>query len=299
MHKLYLLLFFTTCFTIARSQSITVAGECINNPILLNQITDVDGKVAYEATGTVDGNVGVQIDIYWIGAPDNVWVVAFDGQPYFQNSCNTIAPPGTGNASCLWSAVSGQTCTGGTALAVTGSGVLPISISSFTAAVNNNQVTLKWKTASENNNKGFEIQRSQDGVNWTVLGFVSGNGNSSVARMYQFIDPNPVSGVAYYRLRQVDLDGKFNYSTTASVRVLKSGFYSIIREAGNTGYHLNLDATAGKVNLLVFDNNGQRLISRSGVAGVQHVNLGNYPAGIYLLQIIKGSKTFTEKLIKF
>ncbi len=299
MRKLVILFFFTTLFTIARSQNITVTGECINSPILLNKITDEDGKVAYEGTGTVDGSVGVVTDVYWLGAPDNVWVVAFDGQPYFQNSCNTIAPAGTGNGSCLWSAVSGQTCTGGTALAVTGSGVLPVTISSFTAGVNNNQVTLKWETASENNNKGFEIQRSQGGVNWTVLGFVSGNVNSSVASMYQFIDSNPFSGVAYYRLRQVDVDGKFNYSTTASVRILKSGFYSIIREAGNTGYQLNLDATAGKVDLLVFDNNGQRLISRPGVTGMQHVNLVNYPAGIYLLQIKKGSETFTEKLIKF
>ncbi|MEO6357414.1 MAG: T9SS type A sorting domain-containing protein [Ferruginibacter sp.] len=299
MHKLYLLLFFTTCFTIARSQSITVAGECINNPILLNQITDVDGKVAYEATGTVDGNVGVQIDIYWIGAPDNVWVVAFDGQPYFQNSCNTIAPPGTGNASCLWSAVSGQTCTGGTALAVTGSGVLPISISSFTAAVNNNQVTLKWKTASENNNKGFEIQRSQDGVNWTVLGFVGGNFNSSIERNYEFIDLNPLPGVGFYRLRQVDQDETFSYSAVASVKYLKANFYSIIRNNGNSRYQLNIEPVTQPVIISLIDAGGKKLMIKKGVTGVQYIDISRFPSGIYLLQLARGTTTFTEKLIKF
>ncbi|MDN3658236.1 T9SS type A sorting domain-containing protein [Ferruginibacter paludis] len=299
MRKLYLLIFLTTYFSTVRSQNITVTGECINSPALLNKIADVDGKVAYEGTGTVDGNVGVVIDVYWIGAPDNVWVVAFDGQPYFQNSCNTIAPPGTGNAACLWSAVSGQTCTGGTALAVTGSGVLPITISNFTAGINNNQVTLKWKTASENNNKGFEIQRSQDGLNWDVLGFVSGNINSSVEKKYEFVDMNPLSGTGFYRLRQVDQDEKFSYSAVASVKYLKANFYSIIRNNGNNRYQLNIEPATQPVNLSVIDAGGKKLMTKSGVAGIQYIDISHFPSGIYLLQIAKGTTTFTEKLIKF
>jgi hypothetical protein len=299
MRKLYLLIFLITYFSAVRSQNVTVTGECVNSPALLNKITDVDGKVAYEGTGTVAGNVGVVIDVYWIGAPDNVWVVAFDGQPYFQNSCNTIAPPGTGNASCLWSAVSGQTCTGGTALAVTGSGVLPITISNFTAGINNSQVTLKWKTASENNNKGFEIQRSQDGLNWAVLGFVSGNINSSVEKNYEFIDVNPLSGTGFYRLRQVDQDEKFSYSAVASVKYIKANFYSIIRNNATNRYQLNIEPTTQSVNLSLIDAGGRKLMIKSGVAGIQYIDISHFPSGIYLLQIAKGTTRFTEKLIKF
>jgi hypothetical protein len=286
MRKLYLLFFFTTFFIVARSQNITVAGECINNPIVLNQITDVDGKVAYEATGMVDGNAGV-VDVYWIGAPDNVWVLAFDGQPYFQNSCNTVAPPGTGNASCLWSAVSGQTCTGGAALAITGSGVLPITISSFTAAVSNSQVILKWKTASENNNKGFEIQRSQDGVNWIVLGFVGGNTNSSVEKNYAFLDVNPLSGIGFYRLRQVDQSETFSYSAVASVKFLRANFYSIIRNNGSNRYQLAIEPSTQPVGLALIDAGGKQLMLKMGVTGVQYIDISHFPSGIYLLVSIR------------
>ncbi len=299
MRKLYLLFFFSIYVNTIQSQTVTVSGECMTGSIVLSPIQDVNGKMAFGGMGTVGGFAGVQVNVYWMPAPDNLWVLAYDGQPYFQNACNTSSPSSTGNISCPWSAVSGQTCTGASPLDIAVAGVLPVTIMNFTARINNKQVVLNWKTASENNNKGFEIERSQDGVNWNGIGFVGGNINSSVERSYQFSDVNPLSDKAVYRLRQVDQDGKFSYSIIASVHYLKSGFYSIAGNAGNNIYQLNIEATTEKVRLSLFDAGGKKLVFKPAATGVQYIDISKFPSGIYLLQIRKGTETFTEKLIKF
>ena len=77
-------------------------------------------------------------------------------------------------------------------------------------------VELTWATASESENKGFEIQQSRDGVEWTRIGFQKGNGNSVVTEKYKFYDKNPIIGVNYYRLKQIDFDGNYDYSNTVT-----------------------------------------------------------------------------------
>jgi len=84
-----------------------------------------------------------------------------------------------------------------------GTSALPVNFTSFNAIINNNQTNLTWSTASEINNKGFEIERSIDGVNFETIGFVKGNSNSNRINKYSFIDANHSS--AFYRLKQIDL----------------------------------------------------------------------------------------------
>lgn len=280
------------------AQTVIVSGECISGSITLNPIGDIDGKPAYENTGTVDGNPGVQIDVYWIPSPDNLWVLAFDGQPYFQNSCTTSTPPPTGGA-CSWDAVSGQTCTGSNPLVVAGTGTLAVKITSFSARQNNGVVVLNWQTANEINNKGFEIQRSANGISWNKIGFVNGNINSSIPKNYVFDDVNPLSGKNLYRLRQVDIDNKETYSAIVSVNILKSGFYSVSNNPGNGLYKLYIETTSEKINFSVIDANGRKIISKIyDGSGDQTIDLTKYSSGIYLLQIQKGTSLFTDRLIK-
>jgi len=95
--------------------------------------------------------------------------------------------------------------------------VLPVEFVSFNAKIRNNETLLEWQTASEVNNEGFEIQRSKDGVSWEKLEFVEGKGTSSNSNTYASIDRFPTQGSNYYRLKQMDLDGKFEYSKTEVV----------------------------------------------------------------------------------
>ncbi len=84
-----------------------------------------------------------------------------------------------------------------------------------------NGVDLNWQTATEFNNHGFEIQKSQDGITWRNIGFVNGQGTTSERHTYHFKDQQPFQGDNYYRLRQIDFDGKFEYSSIAVVAFTK------------------------------------------------------------------------------
>jgi len=302
MKKPLYLLFITLLFIASSIKSqpvVIVSGECMTGSITLDSIDLMNGRPVYENAGTVDGNTAVQIDVYWMPAPDNLWVLAFDGQPYFQNSCDTTLPWSTGNVACPWTPVAGQPCTGASPLAINGSGALLVHLISFTARVDNKQVIVNWKTASETNNKGFDIQRSPDGINWKNIGFVNGSLNSSVEKSYQFGDLKPIRGKNFYRLRQVDLDGKYSYSKVAAVNFLTSGSYSISRNPGNGIYQVAIEPTNEKVELSLHDAAGKRMITKTTGAGVQTIDISNFPSGIYLLRIRKGTDLFTEKLVKF
>ncbi len=295
----YALLFTFFCTTSLNAQTVVVSGQCMTGTITLNPIGNIDGKPAFEGTGTVQGFPNVQIDVYWLGAPDNLWVLAFDGQPYFQNSCTGVMPPATGGTTCVWTAVSGQTCTGVNPLDINGSGTLDAKIISFTARKNNKEVILNWITASETNNKGFEIQRSADGINWSKIAFVNGSINSSAEKNYQFTDATPFSGRNFYRIRQLDLDNKATLSSIVVVKVLQSGFYSISNNPGNGLYNLHIETGLEKINFSVTDVNGKRIFTKIyNGTGDQQIDITKYSSGIYLLQIQKGKDVFTEKLIK-
>ena len=299
MKPFYLFFIATFCFSSIKSQTVIVSGVCMADTVILDPIGDIDGKPAYEGTGTVDGNTGVTIDVYWMPAPDNLWVLAYDGQPYFQNACDTTHPWSTGNVDCPWTVVSGQTCTGPNPLALRGAGALLVNIISFTASIENKQVVVKWKTASESNNKGFDVQRSQDGVNWTSIGFVNGSINSVVEKAYRFNDVAPLQKRSFYRLRQVDMDGKFFYSRVAVVNFRQSGFYTISNNPGPGVYRLHIDAGTLPVHYSVTDAGGRRILSkRNSSPGDQAIDISSSPAGIYLLSIQRGSSLFTERLIK-
>lgn len=280
----------------ARAQTVVVSGECIASPITLNSISDVNGKPAYQGTGTVDGNANVTVSVYWLGAPDNVWVLDFDGQPYFQNTCDFAIPPGTG-AICAWTIVSGTTCTGGDTLSITGAVALPVGLISFTAGRINNQTVLNWKTATEINNKGFEVQRSNNGNNWIRIGFVNGAGNSSIERAYRFTDNTPLNGKNYYRLIQLDIDDHRLFSLVRSVDFKNLAYYIIGNNPGRGIYELNIQ-TSTPAELFVSDLSGRKLVSKMVSPGAYRLDISNYPAGVYLLRLKKDSEIFLEKLIK-
>lgn len=94
---------------------------------------------------------------------------------------------------------------------------LPIELISFEAKLNNRQVDIHWATASEQNNDFFTIERSADGLNWEIVTTAAGAGNSIYRIDYAAYDSRPLSGISYYRLKQTDFDGAFEYSNIVSV----------------------------------------------------------------------------------
>ena len=91
--------------------------------------------------------------------------------------------------------------------------VLPVELIHFEANMNDGkEVKLIWQTASELNNMGFEIERSSDGIRWESIGFETGHGTTNDLQSYSFMDNRPMIGYNYYRLKQLDFDGKYEYS---------------------------------------------------------------------------------------
>jgi hypothetical protein len=95
---------------------------------------------------------------------------------------------------------------------------LPVVFSGFYITRTGNDVQLSWSTTMELNNKGFDIQRSVDGSNWTVITTVPGRGNSNIPNQYSYTDKNMTAAQAYYRIRQADFDGRFSYTTIKAIR---------------------------------------------------------------------------------
>lgn len=299
MKKIYfplLLAFFANSLF---AQTITVNGACISGPVVLNKIADANGKPAFEGTGTVLATPNTVIDILWLPAPDNLWALSFDGQPYFSNSCTIDNPPGTANPSCSWIAVPDMACTGSTALSITGDVVLPVSLIDFAVYKNGNEAVLKWKTLLETNNKGFGIQKSNDGINWVNIGFVNEHGNSAVEIDYQFTDADPYEGRNAYRLRQVDLDGNQTFSTIENINFESNSSYKIANNPGRGIYEITMLAGAEKLDMTVLDMSGKTIYRKTTNAGNQTLDISNAAAGIYWLRIKKGNNLFIEKLIKF
>ncbi len=96
-------------------------------------------------------------------------------------------------------------------------GVLPVELIDFTAILKEDEVNLVWKTSSEVNNDGFSIERSLDNISWKSIAYIEGAGNYSETSDYIYIDQDLSSGMIYYRLKQIDLDGRFEYSEVAAI----------------------------------------------------------------------------------
>ncbi|ALI99390.1 hypothetical protein DC20_10945 [Rufibacter tibetensis] len=169
---------------------------------------------------------------------------------------------------------------------------LPVTLISFTAKAQKGAVTLDWATATEKDNEYFQVERSQDGKNFSPIGKVKGNGNSNVRIDYSFLDSKLATGTLYYRLKQVDVDGKFEYSKTVAVqnKVVSSSNVSIAAYPNPTSDALNLDltqTTASDVKIGVYSLDG-RLVKTATVTGgkVQKLDLSKMMAGTYLVKMI-------------
>lgn len=139
------------------------------------------------------------------------------------NSQNPIPPGGSwtsptfsvGAGSCAWLMVdgfAGDACTYSVTLTnITGGCILPIEIANFSGTHSGGKNILEWSTHTERNNNYFTVEKSTDHANWHVLATVSGAGNSTSIRNYVVADDSPGAGINYYRLKQTDIDGKFEF----------------------------------------------------------------------------------------
>jgi hypothetical protein len=170
---------------------------------------------------------------------------------------------------------------------------VPVELTSFNADVNDGSVFLSWSTATETNNKGFEVQRNS-GSGFEVVGFIQGNGTSTQSHTYSYADNSVESGQYSYRLRQVDFDGTSEFSKIVELDVTRPDVYSLAQNYPNpfnpsTQINFSL-AVDSKVKLTVFDVLGQEvatLLNNNITAGAHTVNFdaSHLNSGVYLYKI--------------
>lgn len=168
---------------------------------------------------------------------------------------------------------------------------LPVKLISFEGSIVNNQTILNWQTASEQNNKGFEVETSVDGQIFKGIGFVKGNNNSSRAIKYSFGVNQPQS--AFYRLKQIDNDGTFEYSNTIfvestndleDVTVSPNPFVDRIEVVGSTPI----------TSIEIVDLMGKTKVTATGNV----VETSGLSAGVYLIRIKSGNSTTVKRIVK-
>lgn len=180
---------------------------------------------------------------------------------------------------------------------------LPVELKNFRSTVKNNEVVLNWETASELNNNYFNIERSIDGQNFTDIGVVIGKGTTNTTNSYEFIDKRSLSGETYYRLKQVDFNGQFEYSNIVSAKILGGSNDLILsvfpnptsstavvrlRENFDLESTIELVTTSGQViKTLTLNPNSNSL----------EINLEGLTEGIYFLSV-KNAKTGRKSYYK-
>lgn len=198
---------------------------------------------------------------------------------------------------------------GGTIYAGTGDGVwtrsllvtLPVKLVSFDVSYKNGAAYLNWKTATESNLNKFEIEKSFDGGNFKKIGEVKAVGNSSLTQLYNYVDHNidaVYSGNIFFRLRQVDFDGKFSYSPVTSIKI-KHGLQQMQVYPNPATDLVNLQVSLLQIGLPYRVSNaaGQKVLSGKLLTIKTLIDIRNLKAGAYFLQI-EGKDNEAIKFLK-
>jgi Secretion system C-terminal sorting domain len=189
--------------------------------------------------------------------------------------------------------------------------VVPVELMSFTASVmqlnNENTVELSWMTATELNNSGFNVERKTQDTEWENIGFVEGNGTTTEAQSYSFIDKDLSSGSYSYRLKQVDFDGTFMYHELAeaieigSIKTfaLEQNYPNPFNPSTTISYQL---PSEGQVSLKVYDMLGNEvttLVNEMKTAGEYQVdfNAAVLSSGIYFYRLQAGNFVETKRMM--
>jgi Secretion system C-terminal sorting domain len=171
--------------------------------------------------------------------------------------------------------------------------ILPVELLSFKAVNKGVSNLLTWETASEITNAGFEVQRKGEQGDWAVMGFVKGIGAPSV---YNFTDNNPLS-ISYYRLRQVDHDGKSELSNVVSV--IKERKLNVQMYPNPTAGRLNIQlATEANADITVYNLVGQVVIAYEKITTVGEIDLSGLARGTYIVEVKSEGVVARQKVVK-
>ena len=163
----------------------------------------------------------------------------------------------------------------------------------ISAIANGEEVLISWTTATEENNDYYQVEYSTDGVNFEVIAEITGAGTSDIENNYRYTHYAPANGMNYYRIRQVDFNGEFSFTSIMAVE-MSNGEEQVISFSPATA---QLDVTVSEEELaqvVVFDMNGRVVAQQSNNGhSLVSINLDNLQSGIYVCSV-KNTKGFVS-----
>ena len=180
---------------------------------------------------------------------------------------------------------------------------LPVMLQDFTGRMQNGHVLLQWRTSSEVNVNGFEVQRSYDGINFSRIDFVKAAGNSNTVRQYNYNDREPAVEKNYYRLNMIDLDGKSKLSEVVLVSQERPVQQVTMTNPFSNQINVRFARLPeGTVKLVLYDMMGRKVASSQISAATQPIlplgDLERLGRGSYVLWVETEGKVFRNKLIR-
>jgi hypothetical protein len=198
-------------------------------------------------------------------------------------------------------------CIGTLTLMAKAEGVVPVELTSFTGAWNNESVNLAWTTATELNNYGFEVEKNTGNSGWYLIGFVRGNGTKQTPTSYSFTDSKIISAnKCFYRLKQIDDNGSFTYSSVVEINPVPAGGFVLEQNYPNpfnpsTKIRFSIPVSSN-LRLSIYNVIGEEVaILAEGhyQAGYHEVtyNSSGLPSGVYLYKLQYGSSIQMKKML--
>jgi len=184
--------------------------------------------------------------------------------------------------------------------------IIPVELTSFTANVNNGVVELNWVTATEVNNQGFEVERRTENTEYRTIGFVAGSGTTTEPMNYSYTDRTVENETYFYRLKQVDFNGTYEYSDEVEVGAIRITSFNLEQNYPNpfnptTNIKYSVPE-AGNIILAVYNVVGEEvavLVNGYTEAGIFDVSFdaSNLPSGVYLYKLQSANSVQTKKMM--
>jgi len=179
--------------------------------------------------------------------------------------------------------------------------ILPVELISFEARKQNEMVVLDWATNSEINNHYFEIEHSIDGSNFKTIGMEEGNGTSLLTNNYSFLHESPKSGTNFYRLKQIDFDGAFEFSDVTSVRTKEVRELTLFPNPVQNELTISMkEEVSEDVSIEILDVSGKIVLKYNLVAGSSQYtfNTADMINGNYVLKIQGNNIQHSKRFVK-
>lgn len=280
----------------ANAYSITTAGKVtmtmpINPPsFVMNSDVTINGALAdYDGQEDYDGASGATfynrasfaygyparntssqsiINANFVGSAGETFSIPTTAQ-------SSVAFTGSGN---LKTSVQTYVSAGACVVYTYAEGALPVTLASFGAATEGKVTNLNWTTTEETGSREFEIQRSTDGKSWSAIGTVGAKGTTKQTNHYYFTDSSPRGGQNLYRLKMIDLDGTFAFS---SIKAVKFGMtLNVYPNPAADELHVSTASSPASLKISIYKHSGQLV---KEVVGKSVIDVSMLPKGIYLV----------------